>query len=282
MRLIFIFDAMKSTSTRMLGAVLLTLSGLTSGACARTLCTIAVDAASGKVVTQSGECNTRVTPASTFKIALSLMGFDSGFLKDEHHPALAFRRGDPDWGGQDWTQDTDPARWMKYSVVWYSQRITHALGAQRLQRYAQAFGFGNADLSGDPGLDNGLERAWISSSLKISPAEQIAFLRKLAMRMLPVSAQALDMTYRITTLTPLAEGWELHGKTGAAFPRRPDGSNDRARGYGWFVGWMSRSDKTVVFVRLTQDERLEQGSPGIRARDAFLKELPGIGAAALH
>jgi beta-lactamase class D len=40
---------------------------------------------------------------------------------------LAFKEGDPDWGGDNWRQPTDPTRWLKYSVVWYSQRITHAL-----------------------------------------------------------------------------------------------------------------------------------------------------------
>ena len=76
-------------------------------------------------------------------------------------PVLDYREGDPDWGGEEWKQPTDPTRWLKYSVVWYSQRITHALGAERLTAYANAFSYGNADFSGDPGKNNGLERAWI-------------------------------------------------------------------------------------------------------------------------
>ena len=35
--------------------------------------------------------------ASTFKIAISLMGFDATFLQDEHSPALPYQPGDPDW-----------------------------------------------------------------------------------------------------------------------------------------------------------------------------------------
>ncbi|WP_410016997.1 penicillin-binding transpeptidase domain-containing protein [Pseudomonas sp. 7P_10.2_Bac1] len=56
----------------------------------------------------------------------------------------------------------------------------------RALRYI-AFGFGNADLSGDPGGSNGLDRSWISSSLKISPLEQLHFQEKIARRELHVS-----------------------------------------------------------------------------------------------
>lgn len=79
------------------------------------------------------------------KLAISLMGFDSGFLKDEHSPVLDYEAGDPDWGGANRLQPTDPERWIKYSVVWYSGRITHALGAPRVEQYTRSFGFGNAE-----------------------------------------------------------------------------------------------------------------------------------------
>jgi hypothetical protein len=45
-----------------------------------TICTAVADAASGKTLKQEGACDTRATSASTFKIAISLMGFDAGFL----------------------------------------------------------------------------------------------------------------------------------------------------------------------------------------------------------
>lgn len=64
------------------------------------------------------------------------MGFDSGFLHDRHSPALAYKPGDPDWGGLNWLQPTDPERWIKYSVVWYSQRVIHALGIAQIEHYA--------------------------------------------------------------------------------------------------------------------------------------------------
>jgi beta-lactamase class D len=247
---------------------------------AGTICTVVADAEDGRVVVEQGDCRTRVTPASTFKIALALMGFDSGFLTNAHSPRLPFRAGYVDWGGEPWTQATDPARWMKYSVLWYSRQITHSLGVERLQSYASAFGYGNADFSGDPGKDNALERAWIISSLRISPLEQIAFLQRLVNRTLPVAPHAFDEVGRIVEMTRLPDGWNAHGKTGMAFPRKADGTFDEARAYGWFVGWATKGDRTLVFARLIQDERQEAGTAGNRARDAFLKELPSLAGSA--
>lgn len=243
---------------------------------AETICTVVMDADSGKFLVQNGRCDERHTPASTFKIPLAAMGYDAGFLKDAHQPVFAFQDGDPAWGGEAWKQPTDPERWLKYSVVWYSQRITRALGEQKLHAYATGFGYGNADFSGDPGKDNGLERAWIISSLKISPLEQVAFLKRLVKRQLPISARATDMTLAVVEKTTLPGRLVVSGKTGMAYPRQADGSLDESRPWGWFVGWTTHGDRTYVFARLMQDEKKTRGSTGVRCREALLAELPGI------
>jgi beta-lactamase class D len=243
---------------------------------AKTICTIVANAKTGDVLSQEGDCDARVTPASTFKIAISLMGFDAGFLKDEHTPTLSYHPGDPDWGGKAWLAPTDPARWIQYSVVWFSQRVTHALGEAKVKHYAQAFDYGNADISGDPRKNNGLDRSWISSSLKISPREQITFLQRLVNRQLPVSAHAYEMTDRISQISQRPDGWLIHGKTGAAFPRTADGSFDESRGYGWFVGWAAKGEHSLVFARLIQDEQKHAISPGIRTRDALMEQWPQL------
>ena len=243
---------------------------------AKTLCTIVANAANGQVLLEQGDCRTRVTPASTFKIPLAVIGFDAGLLQDAHSPTLPFKEGYPDWGGENWKQPTDPTRWLKYSVVWYSQVLAHRLGQARLEDYASKLGFGNADFSGDPGKNNGLDRAWIASSLKVSPLEQIVFLRKLVNHQLPVSSHAIGETLDIVEVTPAENGWEAHGKTGMAFPRKPDDSFDEARAYGWYVGWAAKDGRTLVFARLDQDEQKEVIPGGTRARTQLLKDWPSL------
>ncbi|MCF8482788.1 MAG: class D beta-lactamase [Rhodospirillum sp.] len=252
----------------------LTFLGRGAGAAESTvLCTVAVEAESGAVIRKEGEgCEGRVTSASTVKIAIALMGYDAGFLKDEAAPELPFKEGYVDWR-ESWRQPTGPARWIRESVVWYSQRIMETLGRDRVQAYVDTFHYGNRNLSGDPGKDNGLTTAWLSSSLKISPMEQVAFLRAVVGRTLPLGDRAYDMTARITDLGTRPSGWWIHGKTGSGLPRNPDGTLQFGHAYGWFVGWAEREGRTVVFARLTQDNGKQARPSGPRARDAVLKDL---------
>jgi beta-lactamase class D len=46
-----------------------------------------------KILKSEGDCATSYGPQSTFKIALSLIGFDSGLLKDETHPLWSLPDG---------------------------------------------------------------------------------------------------------------------------------------------------------------------------------------------
>jgi len=264
---------------RLVAASALLAAGFSAPAEARIICTIVADAASDDIILEKGDCKTRVTPASTFKVPLAVMGYDSGFLENAEEPVLPFMEGYPDWGGDAWRQPTTPKRWLEYSVVWYSQQITRFLGYEQLRDYAEAFDYGNADMTGDPGKDNGLERAWIASSLKISPREQVAFLRKLVNHELPVSADAMDAAMTIVERRDIADGWGVQGKTGMAYSKKPDGTPNYGRPYGWYVGWASRDDRTVVFARLIQDEKKQTSRTSLRARDTILQELPAILAA---
>ena len=242
---------------------------------AEAVCTAFADAYTGKMLKQDGVCDQRITPASTFKIAISLMGYDSGFLKDTDLPALPFREGYPDWIPS-WKTTTVPASWMKNSVVWYSQQITQSLGIERFTRYVRAFGYGNEDVTGSPGKQDGLTRAWLSSSLKISPQEQLMFLGKIVRRELPVSVHAYEMTTKISTLGTQPNGWRLYGKTGTGAPTNADGSQDWDHSFGWFIGWAVKDKRAIVFVHQVQDQKSEETNAGIRARDAFLRNLPTV------
>lgn len=243
---------------------------------ARDICTLIADAATRTVLHQEGDCETRVTPASTFKLALAVMSFDAGIITSAHEPKLPFKQGYADWAGDSWRQDTDPTMWMANSTVWYSQRLAEMLGAERLTGYAQKFGYGNGDFSGDPGRSNGLERSWISSSLKISPLEQAGFVAALVDGKLPVSRAAMTGAMAVTQQGGASDGWTLQGKTGSAYPRQADGNLDRSRGWGWYVGWAEKGDRRLVFVRLAQDEQRQPVSGGLRARDKLIADWAGL------
>lgn len=237
-------------------------------------CTLIVDKATSVVLHEDGDCKTRRGAQSTFKIPLALMGFDSGILKDRHHPVWPYDAA-YDTNREEERHVTDPARWQKESIVWFSQKLTRTMGMDKFKSYVGMFHYGNQDLSGDAGENNGLTHSWLSSSLQISPSEQITFLSGILNRDYKISADAYDKTIEIIPKFS-TNGWTVHGKTGTGFEKNTDGSNNRNRQQGWFVGWAEKNGQQIIFAKFIADDKKENIYAGRRARDIFLKELPSI------
>jgi beta-lactamase class D len=188
-----------------------------------------------KIIKQQGDINKRYSPCSTFKIVISLMGYDDGILIDHSIPEYPFKSGYVDWLDL-WKQPHTPSLWMKNSCVWYSQVITQQLGMKKFGNYIKIFNYGNQDVSGDKQTNNGLTHAWLDTSLAISVAEQVECLKKLINNDLLVSKHAHEITKDILFKENLSNGWRLYGKTGGGY------------NHGWFVGWIEKSGEYLVFA----------------------------------
>ena len=219
----------------------------------------------GKVLKSEGDCEKRYAPMSTFKIPLSLIGFDSGILVDEMHPVWPFKEGYVDWR-EGWKQDQTPKSWMKESCVWYSQVLTKQLGTKKFQEYVTKFDYGNKDLSGDKGQNNGLTNAWLSSSLQISSAEQVAFLQKMLAGKLPVKPHAVLITKNILFVEDLKNGWKFYGKTGMGSLLNADGTKNPDLYHGWFIGWIEKGDRRIIFSNHIEDDKKEEIAAPLRAK----------------
>lgn len=222
-----------------------------------------------RVLLQKGDIDKRKSPCSTFKIALSLMGYDSEILFDETSPTISY---DPkvETKFDLWKKPHDPLSWIKNSCIWFSREITSRLGMEKFQKYVTSFEYGNQDLSGDEGLNNGLTHSWLSSSLKISPKEQVCFLEKLLEGTLPVSSHAHEMTKSILFSQKLTNEWELFGKQGTGHLTSKNGNNFHA--IGWFVGWAKTPSGTIIICLLLKNEKESATSAGSKAKE-LAKEL---------
>ncbi len=229
----------------------------------------------GKVLKTEGDCDKRYAPCSTFKIPLALMGFDSGILTDATHPVWPFQPGYVDYR-EAWKQDMNPTNWIKESCVWYSQVLTKQLGMEKFQAYVTKFDYGNKDLTGDKGSNNGLTNAWLSSSLQISAIEQVAFLEKMLTGKLPIKPQAYAMTKQILFVEELKNGWTLYGKTGTGSLINKDGSKNPDLDHGWFVGWIEKGAHYVIFSNHLEDQKKEDVGAGRRARADAITRLSKI------
>ena len=247
------------------------LSLWTTAASAAPSCTLITDAETGAALRQDGPCGMRNSPASTFKVVLALAGFESGILIDARTPLWPYRGKYRSWDA-DWKKrPTDPAGWLKDSVVWYSRLLVQHMGRAGLQGFVNSFDYGNRDLTGTPGFRQELpEPVWVDDTLQISPAEQVAFLRKLVNRQLPLS----PATYgKVAAVIPTfsADGWTVHGKTGTG-----DQAGEGKRQYGWFVGWAEKGGRKIAFARLVKDDAKREDIAGIGVRDEFLAAFPGL------
>lgn len=238
-------------------------------------CTVVIDEASGDTLYRQGTCDQAFYPMSTFKLPLAMMGYDAGILIDAEHPRWDYQEKFDRPKRE--RKSVDPVVWEKDSIVWYSQEITRRLGKRAFADYVRRFGYGNADVSGGPGNADGLTESWLMSSLKISPDEQVAFLRRFLTGGLPISEHAVDMTMTILPRFEAGDGWEIQGKTGAGWLRDRSGKIDRDRPLGWFVGWAVKDDRRVIFARLLVDTKQHRGTPiSFGVRDSLIADLPKL------
>ena len=229
-----------------------------------------------KIIIQEGKnCNTLYSPNSTFKIPLAVIGFESGELVGRHTPIWMSRK--PITFLKSFHQgEHSPSSWMRFSVVWYSQILTSKIGIEKLRLYLDKINYGNNDLSGDATKNNGLTESWLSSSLKITPLQQIEFIENLANDKLQFSKESQIKTKDLIKLfeeSYFSNGWTIYGKTGTS---DFDKINFKE---GYFVGFGEKNGKIVSFaVHISGefgDKKVNAG--GMKAKQILINKMTNEG-----
>lgn len=201
-------------------------------------------------------CDQGFLPASTFKIFNSLVALESGVAPDEN---MVLRWDGVKRGGA-WDQDHDMRMAFKNSTVWYYQEIARRIGEERMRYYLNREKYGNRSTEG------GIDKFWLSGGLRITPNEQIDFLKRLYAGKLGFSPATMSTVRDIMKMEETPR-YTMRGKTGWA----PMDSID----IGWIVGWIEKPDTTYFFT-LNIATR-EKDFPMREARkdilDGILKEL---------
>ncbi|MGB5287447.1 MAG: class D beta-lactamase [Ignavibacteriaceae bacterium] len=174
------------------------------------------------------------TPASTFKICNSLIGLETGVIKDEFFIIP--------WDSvirqvSVWNEDHNLKTAFKYSTVWYYQELARRVGGEKMKYWLDKVNYGNADTSG------GIDKFWLSSELRITPEQQIDFLRRLHDNKLPFSQRSMDIVKKIMIAKDTL-GYVVRGKTGW-------GEQDNIN-IGWYVGYLKTKDNVYYFVNCIQ------------------------------
>ena len=185
-------------------------------------------------------CRERFSPKSTFKIPNSLIGLETGVIRDaefiipwnrEKYPPQA------DWNQEPfihWGKDQTLRSAIKYSVLWYYRELALRVGAQQMKKLVAAFNYGNKDAAGR--VDN----FWLDNTLKISADEQVEFLKAFYAGRLPVSKRSTEIVKDILVFekTP---AYQLSAKTGG-------GPIAEGVYIGWFVGYLETKGNVCFFA----------------------------------
>ena len=217
----------------------------------------------GEIVLEMGpKINERMSPCSTFKIPLSLLGFEAAVLKGETSPVWGFQEGYDDWLPS-WRAAQNPQSWMKCSCIWYSKLLSFQLGIEAIQNFLSSIEYGNRDLSEGLIPPGPIAPFWINSTLAISPIEQVKFIQKMIRGDLPISFFPIQMTKSLLFKEELPHGWKLFGKTGWSGTKMDKSEWE----HSWYVGWIEKGGDFYPFAYLIRGEKidLDQRIPRVKA-----------------
>lgn len=198
-------------------------------------------------------------PASTFKIPNSLIALELGIVEDENTTMK--------WDGTArsitaWNKDMTFGEAIKVSCVPCYQEIARQVGVKRYHELLKKLEFGKMDVSAE-----NLDMFWLRGDSKITPMEQVDFLKRLYKNELNVSQRSMDIVKSMLILEE-TEDYILRGKTGWA--------TDGDYNVGWFVGWIEKDGKPYFFatnVEATNPDEAKFIQSRVGITKAILKEM---------
>jgi len=197
--------------------------------------TIAVLEVGGNRLVMTDETRARqgLLPASTFKIPHSLIALETGVVADVDQELIRWDGVERDV--PEWNRDHTLRSAIQFSVIPVYQQIAQRIGAERMQRFVEAFDYGNHDIGGAP-----IDEFWIKGNLRISPLQQVRFLERLTRDDLPVSARSLGLTKEILPVEKTDRA-TIRAKTGTIVM-------DDKPAIGWLVGWAESAGDMAIFA----------------------------------
>ena len=186
------------------------------------------------IVCNQGQFKKAYVPASTFKICNSLIALETNAVKDEN---VVFKWDGVDRSNPEWNKDQSLREAFANSTVWYYQELARRIGGRRMSYWLNKIKYGNADTSG------GIDRFWLTGGLRITPEQQIGFLRRLSRGELPLSRQTMDIVKKIMIVKDTV-GYTIRAKTGW--------SEQDGQSVGWYVGYVQTDDNAFFFSTCIQ------------------------------
>lgn len=219
----------------------------------------------GKVTVYNMQLDTmRFTPASTFKIVNSLIGIETGKIKDENMVIAwdgvvrTLPNGDT---AKDWNKDLSFTDAFKASAVPYFREVARRIGAKDMQRWLDTLGYGNRQIG------TAVDSFWLNNTLKVSADEQLGLAKRLYFDQLPFQKRTQQIV-RDVMLQEENTQYSLSYKTGWGFDEKGDN-------IGWLVGWVEENNHPYFFVTLVKsaDKNIDMKKVRLAITKGILSQL---------
>ena len=169
-------------------------------------------------------------PASTFKILNSLIALETGVIPND----LALLT----WDGVErsiptWNRDLNLRTAIRVSAVWFYQVLARRIGHERMQQWVSEVDYGNQTIGSAEDIDS----FWLTGDLRITPEDQIQFLKRLYRNELPFSETTLA-TVKDIMIVEQTPDYIIRAKTGWA----------TQSDIGWYVGYVEQDENVYFFA----------------------------------
>ena len=199
------------------------------------------------------QLNQEFLPASTFKICNSLIALETGVIPDENAVIKwdGVKRDNPSWD-----RDNDLKSAFRNSVVWFYQELARRVGETRMQEWLRKAHYGNEKISG------GIDQFWLRGELRITPAQQIDFLKRLYLDRLPFSPRTIETVKRVM-VAEQTDNYTLRAKTGWA----------SGNSVGWYVGYVETQEDVFFFSTCVQGTSQQDSQNFGRSRTEITRRI---------
>jgi beta-lactamase class D len=173
-------------------------------------------------------------PASTFKVINSLIGIETGRVKDDSTviPWDGVVRRIPEWN-----QNLSMYRAFRYSAVPWFQELARRIGKDTMQHWLDTLGYASRY---NRAVIGKIDTFWLDNSIKITPDEQLGLVKKLYFDQLPFQRRTHEIVRRMMLMEDNSN-YKLSYKTGWEHAENGDG-------IGWMIGWIEENKHPYFFV----------------------------------
>jgi beta-lactamase class D len=183
-----------------------------------------------QTIYNSERINKNYCPASTFKLLNSLIALETKVIENENKIIK--------WDGHkhniaSWNKDHNMTTSLRHSVVWFYQELAKKIGKEKMQNWINKCNYGNKNIDGD------IDSFWLDGKLRISPKQQMDFLRKLYNEQLPFS-KTNQAKLKKMLLVHQQGNFKMFAKTGWSVNNDPQ--------TGWYVGFIENKSEAYAFV----------------------------------